>query len=94
MLKEIGKLDNMSSDQALLEENFLNRITALQLRIRRKVYQKFVNYTREQLVQQIKAVLKPTDEKKSVENLLLTILKPIRNETPQPTLTEFLKTGV
>ena len=72
MLKEIGKLDNMSSDQALLEENFLNRITALQLRIRRKVYQKFVNYTREQLVQQIKAVLKPPDENKSVENLLLT----------------------
>ena len=67
-LNEVGKLDSMTYDQVLLEVKFLKKTNAPQLRIKRKIDRKFVNYTKDQLVQQIKDVLKPSDEYLSVEN--------------------------
>ena len=71
-MTELGKLDLMTYEEALLEVKFLKKNTAPQLRIKRKIDRKFVSYTKDQLIQQIKEVLKPSDENLSVENLILS----------------------
>ena len=71
-MTELGKLDLMTYEEVLLEVKFLKKNTAPQLRIKRKIDRKFVSYTKDQLIQQIKEVLKPSDENLSVENLILS----------------------
>ena len=74
-MKEVEKLEALTYDEVLLEVKFLKRTTDPQLRIKRKVEKKFVNYTRDQLIQQIKDVLKPCMESDiRLENLLATAL--------------------
>ena len=74
-MKEVEKLEALTYDEVLLEVKFLKRTTGPQLRIKRKVEKKFVNYTRDQLIQQIKDVLKPRMESDiCLENLLATAL--------------------
>ena len=67
----IEKLEALDYDEVLAEIKFLKKTTAPQLRIRRKVDGKFIKYSREQLLQQIKDVLKPSDKADlNVEQLL------------------------
>ena len=74
-MNEVEKLDSLSYKEILLEVKFLKRTTAPQLRIRRKVEKRFVNYTREELIQQMKDVLKPSESSVDcIENLLASAL--------------------
>ena len=59
---ELHKLDNLTESEVLQEVIFFRQTIAPNIREKRKVENKFVKYTKSELIQQIKSVLKPEAE--------------------------------
>ena len=78
---DLNKLEDLTETEILKEVRYLRQTVAPNIREKRKVDKKFVKFTMEELIQQIKNVLKPqSDEVSSIENLLLNSLKDTSSE--------------
>ena len=71
-MTEVDRIKDLTYEQVLLEVKFLKKSTAPELRIKRKVDGKMVNFTRDELAQQMKDVLMPSHAPKSIESLLMS----------------------
>ena len=70
--KTIDMLNNLSDEEILKEVRFLRVTVAPNIREKRKVDNKFVKFSRQELISQIENVLKPEDDlSKDVDELLL-----------------------
>ena len=73
---DVEKLEVLSYEEVRPEVRFLKKTTAPQLRLKRKVEKKFINYTKDQLIQQMRDVLTPkNDQSSSLEGLLASALQ-------------------
>lgn len=68
---DLHKLDSLTYEELSLEVGYLKKTIAPKLRFRRKVDNKFVKYSAEQLRQQLRDVIKPTNESSPDINALL-----------------------
>ena len=59
------KLEVLSYEEVRPEVRFLKKTTAPQLRLKRKVEKKFINYTKYQLIRQMREVLTPRNDPSS-----------------------------
>ena len=73
---ELDKLENLPYQEILNEVRYLRQTIAPNIREKRKVDKKFVKYSRQELIDQIKGVLKPENEDfEDIDTLLLKALK-------------------
>ena len=68
---DVEKLEVLSYEEVRLEVKFLKKTTAPQLRLKRKVEKKFIDYTKDQLIQQMRDVLTPRNDPSSSLGCLL-----------------------
>ena len=75
---DLHKLENLAEFEVLKEVRYLRHTIAPNIRKKRKVEKKFVKYTKAELIQQIKSVLKPeTEELGNIDTLLKNSVKNI-----------------
>ena len=73
--QDIDRLDQLDYSQTVSEATYLKRTTAPNIRLKRKVGSKFVNFTEYELKRQIRKAVKPQcNATKDVEQLLLNNL--------------------
>ena len=77
---DLHKLDDLSEAEVLKEVRYLRMTIAPNIREKRKVENKFVKYTKSELIEQIKSVLRPeSEELGNVETLLKNFAKDLQN---------------
>ena len=83
--EDLPKLDSFTYEQLVIEVGYLKKTIAPQLRFKRKVDGRFVNFTAKQLRQQLKDAIKPmNDSSCCLQALLQTALnEDTVNESPQ-----------
>ena len=71
---EVEKLDTLTGEEILREVRYLRQTVAPNIREKRKVGNKFIKFSRDELVGQVLNVLKPENESvEDIEQLLLTV---------------------
>ena len=94
--KDLDILESLDDKQILSEVRYLRSTVAPNIREKRKVEGKFVNYTKLELIAQIKNVLKPENDVESdVDKLLFNSLsnKKSKDKEPNETEDEHFKVG-
>ena len=75
---EVDKLETLTEEEILREVRYLRQTVAPNIREKRKVGNKFVKFSREELVGQVLNVLKPENEShEDIEKLLLTVFEQV-----------------
>ena len=73
-MKNVSKLDELSEKQLIMEVCYLRSTIAPNIRQKRKENGKFINFTKNELISQIKNVIHPTNDlSKDVNSLLFDI---------------------
>ena len=81
-INDIKKLDTLNYAKTVLEASYLKKTTAPNIRLKRKVDNKFIKFTEEELKQQIRDAIKPQcDVTRNIEQLLLGVFKEKSNGT-------------
>ena len=74
--KDIDRLDDLTAEEVLVEAKYLKKTVASNIRLKRKVDRNFVNFTNEEIKQQIREVIKPSQKPQGdVDSLLQKIYR-------------------